>query len=82
MGINNNGPCFSFLPFSDRKNYQKPAIWIDELPQVSFICAGSPSGNTGQEGGDSNEDNTFWDENESLGLEDESQERSLWDENE
>ena len=81
MGINNNGPYFARLPFSDRKNYQKPAIWIDELPQVSFICAGSPSGNTGK-GGESNEDNTFWDENESLGLENESQNRSFWDEDE
>jgi hypothetical protein len=82
MGINNNGPCFARLPHDNRNYYQKPAIWIDELPQVSFICAGSPSGNTGQEGGDSNEDNTFWDENESLGLVDENQGHSLWDKEE
>ena len=81
MGINNNCPCFSFSPFSDRKNYQKPAIWIDKLPQVSIICAGSDSGFTG-EGGDSNKDNILWDENESHGLEDKNQNRILWDEDE
>ncbi len=78
MGINNNGPCFSFLPFSDRKNYQKPAIRVDKLPQIRIICG---SGNEG-DGGNSNEDNTFWDKNESLGLEGESQDRSLWDKEE
>ena len=77
MGINNNGPCFSFLPFSDRKNYQKPAIWVDKLPQISIFCDDGPSGFTG-EGGNSNKDNTFWDENESLGLVDENQGHSLW----
>ena len=82
MGINNNGPLFSFLPFSDRKNYQKPAIRVDKLPQISIICAGSESGNTGGGGGDSNKDHTFWDKNESLGLEGESQDRSLWDKEE
>ena len=79
MGINNNGPCFSFLPFSDRKNYQKPAIWVDKLPQISIFC--DDSGFTG-EGGNSNKDHTFWDKNESLGLEGESQDRSLWDKEE
>ncbi len=81
MGINNNGPCFARLPHDNRNYYQKPAIWIDKLPQVSIICAGSGSANTG-EGGDSNEDNTFWDENESLGLVDENQGHSLWDKEE
>ena len=78
MGINNNGPCFSFLPFSDRKNYQKPTIRVDKLPQIRIICG---SGNEG-EGGNSNKDNTFWDENESLGLVDENQGHSLWDKEE
>lgn len=78
MGINNNGPCFSFLPFSDRKNYQKPAIRVDKLPQIRIICG---SGNEG-DGGNSNKDHTFWDKNESLGLEGESQDRSLWDKEE
>ena len=82
MGINNNCPCFSSIPFSDRKNYQKPVIGVDKLPQISIICAGSESGNTGGGGGDSNKDNTFWDKNESLGLEGESQDRSLWDKEE
>lgn len=79
MGINNNGPCFSILPFSDRKNYLKPAIWVDKLQPYSMICG---SGHEGDDGGGANKDNTFWDKNESLGLEGESQDRSLWDKEE
>ena len=74
MGINNNGPCFSFLPFSDRKNYQKPAIWVDKLPQISIICAESDSGHTGGHGGDANKDHIYWEE--------EKGNSSIWEEEE
>jgi hypothetical protein len=76
MGINNNP---TFLPFGDRKHYQKPAIWVDNLPPISIFCAGSGSANTGQ-GGDSNEDHSFWDENEDISIWDE--DPSFWNEDE
>ena len=74
---NNNNP--TFLPFGDRKHYQKPAIWVDNLLPISIFCAGSGSANTGQ-GGDSNEDHSFWDENEDINICDE--DPSFWNEDE
>ncbi len=62
MESNNIDPCFARLPLGDRKNYEEPTIWVDKLPQISIICAGSYSGNTGQEGGDANEDHINWEE--------------------
>ena len=60
MESNNIDPCFARLPLGDRKNYEEPTIWVDKLPQISIICAGSDSGNTGS--GEANEDHINWEE--------------------
>lgn len=62
MESNNNVPYFARVPLDDRKNYEKPTIWVDKLPQISIICAGSYSGHTGEDGGGANEDHTNWEE--------------------
>ena len=79
MGINNNRPCFTRLPLGDRKDYEKPAIWVDKLPLVSIICAGSVSGNTG-EGGDANQDHIFRAEEEDHNICADDKDRNLWSE--
>ena len=60
MESNNIDPCFARLPLGDRKNYEEPTIWVDKLPQISIICAGSDSANTGS--GEANEDHINWEE--------------------
>ncbi len=72
MESNNIDPCFARLPLGDRKNYEEPTIWVDKLPQISIICAGSDSGNTGS--GDANKDHIYWEE--------EKGNSSIWEEEE
>lgn len=73
MESNNIDPCFARLPLGDRKKYEEPTIWVGKLPQISIICAGSDSGNTGQ-GGGANEDHINWEE--------EKGNSSIWEEEE
>ena len=74
MESNNIDPCFARVPFDDSKKYEKPTIWVDNLPQISIICAGSDSGHTGGHGGDANKDHIYWEE--------EKGNSSIWEEEE
>lgn len=71
METNNNRSWITRLPLADRKYYQPPAIWVDELQPLS-ILSDSHSGNENP-GGNANEDQMIWEEEGNGNV-------SIWDE--